>query len=234
MFTIGNITLGFWAVILGLRGDFRTAALAVFAAAIVDTLDGKIARMTNTESDFGREFDSLADVLTFGATPALLAYLWGLERFGRIGWLVPLLFLVCCASRLARFNVQTRIVDPRAFVGLPTPAAAGTVCSLLFFAPDPDWSPWIEGAMFAALATCGVLMVSTFRYPSLKGVDVRSRRSYRTALPLVALIALAIWRADLFFPITATSYTLWGPTSWLVGTTRRRFAREAPPPETQQ
>lgn len=235
MFTIGNITLGFWAIILGLKGEFRDAALAVFAAAIIDTVDGKIARMTGTESEFGREFDSLADVLTFGATPALLAFLWGLDGFGqelggfsRLGWLVPLLYLVCCASRLARYNVQSRIVDPRAFVGLPTPAAAGTVCSLLFFAPDPEWHGWLESAMLISMACAAVLMVSTFRYPSLKGLDFKSRRSYRSALPLAGLVALAIWRADLFFPIMAGAYTAWGPLAWLFTLLRRR----SPPKET--
>jgi CDP-diacylglycerol--serine O-phosphatidyltransferase len=230
LFTVGNITLGFWAVMLGLQNEFRTAALAVFAAAVVDTLDGKIARMTGTESDFGRELDSLADVLTFGMAPALLAWLWGLEAFGRLGWLVPLLFLVCCASRLARFNVQSRVVDPRAFVGLPTPAAAGTVVAFLFFSPDPSWHLWIESAMLAILVLAGLLMVSTFRYPSLKGLDVKSRRSYRAVLPIAGLIALAIWRADLFFPIVTAAYTLYGPVAWSVNWLRRRTNRpEAPP-----
>ena len=104
LLTIGNILLGFYALVSGLRGDFQKAALLIFAAALLDNLDGKLARLTGTESDFGREFDSLADVLTFGATPAVLAYLWGLNDLGRIGWLVPLCYLVCTAGRLARFN----------------------------------------------------------------------------------------------------------------------------------
>ncbi|HBL32025.1 MAG TPA: CDP-diacylglycerol--serine O-phosphatidyltransferase, partial [Acidobacteria bacterium] len=136
LFTICNMLLGFYAIILGLRQDFRMAALLVFIAAIVDTLDGRIARMTGTESDFGREYDSLADVITFGATPALLTYLWGLRLFDRDAWLIPLFYMVCAATRLARFNVQTKVVDYRFFVGLPVPAAAGTICSILFFAPD--------------------------------------------------------------------------------------------------
>lgn len=231
LFTIANITLGFWAVMLGLRSEFRDAALAIVAAAIVDTLDGKIARLTGTESEFGREFDSLADVLTFGMAPALLAWLWGLETFGRLGWLVPLLFLVCCATRLARYNVQTRIVDPRAFVGLPTPAAAGAVVALLFFAPDPSWHLWLESAMLATLALTGVLMVSTFRYPSLKGIDFKSRRSYRAVLPIAGLVALAIWRADIFFPIIAGAYMLWGPLAWAIGWLRR--PRSTPEPKVE-
>lgn len=106
IFTIGNILLGFFAVIRGLQGRYSEAAIAIFAAAILDALDGRIARLTKTESEFGREFDSLADVLTFCSAPALLAYLWGLQDLGRIGWLVPFFYLTAGATRLARFNVQ--------------------------------------------------------------------------------------------------------------------------------
>ena len=132
LFTIGNMLLGFYAIVLGFRGAdlgsaglFQRAALLVFAAGLLDGLDGRIARMTGTDSDFGREYDSLADLLTFGVAPALLTYAWGLRELLRFGWLVPLFFVVCCATRLARFNIQVRVVDSRRFVGLPAPAAAG-------------------------------------------------------------------------------------------------------------
>jgi len=124
LFTIGNVVLGFYAVVLGTRGDFEKAAVMVFIATVLDGLDGRIARFMHTESEFGKEFDSLADVLTFGATPALLTYFWGLRDFGRLGWLVPLFFLLCTSIRLARFNVQVGTVDSRLFVGIPSPAAA--------------------------------------------------------------------------------------------------------------
>ena len=149
LFTIGNMLLGFYAVVMAFRGSrvvvteaadayFVRAALAVFIAGILDTLDGRIARMTGTDSEFGREYDSLADLFTFGAAPALMTHVWGLDSFGRIGWLVPLYYMVCTATRLARFNVQTKVLDSRYFVGLPSPAAAGSVCSLLFFVPGPS------------------------------------------------------------------------------------------------
>ena len=112
LFTVGTIVLGFYAVIRGLRGDFASAALMIILAGVLDNLDGRIARLTNTDSDFGREFDSLADVLTFGAAPALLAHLWGFRELGRVGWLLPLFFLVCATTRLARFNVQTKDHGP--------------------------------------------------------------------------------------------------------------------------
>lgn len=221
LFTMGNILGGFYAIVLGTRGEFATAALVIFIAGILDGLDGSIARMTHTESDFGREFDSLADVLTFGISPALLAYLWGLERLGRIGWLIPLFFLICTAVRLARYNVQTKVVDSRYFVGLPSPAAAGFIASFLFVQPDSELKVWLEAAMLIALVGVGTLMVSTFRYASFKKFDLRQRWSYRIALPWAAgLLALA-FHPPAFFLSAAVVYTATGPVSWLYGRLRR-------------
>ncbi len=221
LFTMGNILMGFYAVVLGIRGQFTTAALVIFIAGILDGLDGRIARMTQTESDFGREFDSLADVLTFGITPALLAHLWGLERLGRIGWLVPLFFLICTAVRLARYNVQTKAVDGRFFVGLPSPAAAGFIASFLFVQPDSELRAWLEAAMLISLVCVGSLMISTFRYASFKRFDLRQRWSYRIALPLAAGILVLAFHPPAFFFATAVIYTLTGPVSWLFGRLRR-------------
>ncbi len=193
VFTVANMLLGFYAVVLGLHGRFETAALLIFAAAILDSLDGRIARMTGTESDFGREYDSLADLVTFGMAPALLAYLWGLEELGRAGWLAPLFFLVCAATRLARFNVQTRMVDKRYFVGLPSPAAAGALASILFVVPDRDWKPWFNLLLMGVLLALAMLMVSTFRYPSCKQVDLRRGWTYRVVLPIAAVVLLAAY-----------------------------------------
>ncbi|MEO7794754.1 MAG: CDP-diacylglycerol--serine O-phosphatidyltransferase, partial [Thermoanaerobaculia bacterium] len=150
-FTIGNIFFGFFAVILALRGRFFPAAVCILVAAVVDNLDGRIARMTGTESDFGREFDSLADVMTFGATPALVAHLWGLSIWSRVGWLVPLYFVVCCATRLARFNVQTVRADKRYFVGLPCPAAGGGIACILLAVPQAEGRRWLLVSMALAL-----------------------------------------------------------------------------------
>ena len=223
LFTVGNIFLGFWATILALRHRFELAGALIIVAAVLDVLDGKIARMTGTESDFGREFDSLADVLTFGMAPALSAWAWGLYEFRRAGWLVPIFYVVCAAVRLARFNVQSSRVDARWFVGLPAPAAAGTVASFFLVGIDRDWRPWFLAAMTAGLVALGVLMVSTFRYWSLKALDLRQRRSYRMALPLAAaVLVLAFWPA-FFFPGLAVAYAASGPVAWLLGrlTTRR-------------
>ncbi len=226
LLTTGNMLLGFYAVVRGLRGDFEVAALLVFAAGVLDGLDGAIARMTGSESDFGREYDSLADLFTFGATPALLAYIWGLNKIDRAGWLVPLFFMVCMATRLARFNVRVQSTDARYFAGLPSPAAAGVICSILFFRPGPDLRPWIEGLMVLSLIAVAGLMVSTFRYRSVKQLKLRERRSYRFLwLPAAALL-IAAYHPQAFFLTAAVAYTLSGPTFWLAGRMRRSLARK--------
>lgn len=232
LFTIGNMLLGFYAVVMAIRGSrvmvtevadayFVRAALAVFIAGILDTLDGRIARMTGTDSEFGREYDSLADLFTFGAAPALMTHVWGLDSFGRIGWLVPLYYMVCTATRLARFNVQTKVVDSRFFVGLPSPAAAGSVCSLLFFVPGPEWRDLWGVLVFGSLIVAGTLEVTTFRYWSLKQIDFKRRWSYRAALPLALIILVVALEPRAFFLVVAVVYAFSGPLTWLAGRLRR-------------
>lgn len=238
LFTTGSIILGFAAVVRGLNGDFYTAAVLVIIAGFLDGLDGRLARLIHTESEFGKEFDSLADCLTFGATPALLLYIWGLRDLGRIGWLVPLFFLLCAAVRLARFNVQTKIVDPRAFVGLPAPAAAGMIVSLLLLISEEleGGAPprWLEVAMLVAMAVVGGLMVSTFRYPSMKKIDLRQRVSYRFALVLAVGLLVLVYRPAVFFVTAGLFYTTSGPLTWLIGRLRRRPAEPAAEAEPQE
>lgn len=239
LFTLGNVFLGFLAVVEGLEGDFVRAAILLFSAGVLDALDGRIARLTGTESEFGKAFDSLADVLTFGSTPALLAYLWGLAHLGRIGWLAPIFFLVCTATRLARFNVQTKSIDSRFFVGLPSPAAAGAIGSFLLIAPHSGasrgvtsggtatsnsatgpldaWSHLLPVLMVAALFVIGILMVSTFRYPSFKRLDLGRPRSYRLLIPVTAVLILAAIHPPAFFVSVAALYTCYGPLAWIAG-----------------
>jgi len=221
LFTVANMLLGFYAIVLGLRGRFETAALLIFAAAILDSLDGRIARMTGTESDFGEQYDSLADLVTFGMAPALLSYFWGLEELGRAGWLAPLFYLVCAATRLARFNVQTRKVDKRYFVGLPSPAAAGALASILFVVPALDWKPWFNLFLMGALLILAVLMVSTFRYPSGKQIDLRRALSYRVVLPIAAVLLLLAYEPKAFLVSAVALYTASGPLLWVRGKLRR-------------
>ena len=241
LFTMGNIWLGFYAVVVAYRGTvtghhgaFELAAWMVILAGILDGLDGRIARLTHTESEFGKEFDSLADVLTFGAVPAWLAFLWGLSDLGRLGWLVPLFFLLCTTIRLARFNVQTKSVDSRYFVGLPSPAAAGTI--MVFLLLDQQlgtfeiWRQIQDPLMLGVLIGAGSLMISTFRYPSFKTIDLRRRWSYRSALLLAVTLLVLTFRPALFFECFITVYTLYGPVVWLLG----RFSRRVDSTTTEQ
>ena len=227
MFTMGNVILGFYAVIRGMGGDFLAASMLLFGAGILDGLDGRIARLTHTESEFGKEFDSLADVLTFGMAPALLAYSWSLHRMERAGWLLAVFFLLCTAIRLARFNVQTKSKE-RDFVGLPSPAAAGVIAALLFVAFDPTLHDlglqvvWIERVLPWAMVLVGSLMVSTFRYPGFRGIDLRRRLSYRAAIVLAAIILTLVYYPEAFFPAIALIYWLLGPLGWLFGRFWRR------------
>lgn len=233
LFTIGNMFLGFYAVVTAFRGSqtpipeagdpyFSRAALAIFIAAILDTMDGRIARMMGTDSDFGREYDSLADLFTFGAAPAFLTFLWGLHGFDRVGWLIPLYYMVCTATRLARFNVQTKAADGRYFVGLPSPASAGAVCALLFYVPGAEWRDLWSGVIFATLILVGTLEVSTFRYWSPKQIDLRRRWSYRIALPLALVLLVVALEPKAVFLVIGILYALSGPVVWAVSRLRRR------------
>ncbi|HYH46940.1 MAG TPA: CDP-diacylglycerol--serine O-phosphatidyltransferase, partial [Thermoanaerobaculia bacterium] len=252
LFTVGNILLGFYAIVLGLRSagllagvpagfaappnHFATAALMVFCAGILDGLDGRLARLIGTESDFGKQYDSLADVFTFGVAPALLTYLWGLHEWGRVGWLVPFFYLVCCTTRLARFNVQHKVVDSRFFVGLPAPAAAASICSILFFAPSSsapisdDWKTWTQVLVLCALLLIGVLMVSTFRYPSGKKFDLRKRWSFRALIPIAAIVLVVYYIPRAIFLTIAMLYTLYPVVLWLIGRLRGANRPDDTPP----
>lgn len=214
LFTMGSIMLGFYAVVLAYRGEFERAGWMIFIAGVLDGLDGRIARLTGTESELGKQLDSLADALTFGATPAYVTFLWGLHDLGRIGWLVPLFYLMCTTIRLARFNVQTKVADSPAFVGLPSPAGAAAIVALIWALPAPicEWSHAVVGA---TLVIVGSLMISTFRYPSFKRINLRRRWSYRSAVGMSAVLLVLTFQPQLFLQLLAASFALYGPVAWL-------------------
>jgi CDP-diacylglycerol--serine O-phosphatidyltransferase len=228
LFTVGNVFCGFLSLDAAVRGRFDLAAGLLFLAGFLDSLDGRVARMTGSTSAFGEQLDSLADVLSFGLAPAFLVYHWGLHAYGRIGLLASFLFLVCGACRLARFNVQLNVVDKRWFVGLPIPAAAGALCGLIWVLPEPLPDPRIAAGMLGVTLVLGFLMVSTFRYRSFKDVDLRSRRSVRL-VPLVLLViaAVAAWRPDVCLAGLALVYGLSAPTAHFAAAL---FRRRTPPP----
>lgn len=226
LFTVGNVFCGYLSLMAAVRGRYDLAAGLIFLAGFLDSLDGRVARMTGSTSAFGEQLDSLSDVLSFGLAPAFLVFHWGLSTHGRLGLFASFLFLVCGACRLARFNVQIHVVDKRWFVGLPIPAAAGALCGLIWVIPEPLSDPRIATAFLGVTLVLGFLMVSTFRYRSFKDVDLRSRRSMRL-VPLLGLViaAVAAWRPDVCLASLAVVYALSAPTARLVSAL---FPRRAP------
>jgi CDP-diacylglycerol--serine O-phosphatidyltransferase len=229
LFTTGNLFLGFWSIVKTLDGRFAEAAPLVGGAVVLDMLDGRIARLTSTQSEFGAELDSLADAVSFGVAPALLAYLWALHLVPRGGWPVAFLFLVCGVLRLARFNVQKHVVDSRYFVGLPIPAAAGQIAALVFFLPEPVTAEWAAGLALAMVVVLAGLMVSTFRYRSFKGFDLRRRRRSISVLGIALLFLLVALHPEITLLAATTLYTVSGPVVFAWSALRRR--RHPPEPE---
>ena len=193
LFTLGNMFCGYICIVYAMRGDYETAAPFLGIAFVLDALDGRIARLTGSESAFGVEFDSLADVISFGLAPAVLAYAWGLSPLGRLGLAAGFLYVSAAAMRLARFNIQTGTgLDKRYFVGMPSPPAAGVVASTVYAYP---WGLYDYRAALPALALVLVpaaLMVSTIRFRSFKTFDLQSRRPY-SVLIVIAAGFVAIW-----------------------------------------
>src|SRR5688572_19093564 len=189
LFTLANLFCGWACVVHAMRGDIATAAPFVGFAVVLDMLDGRIARMTGTTSDFGVQLDSLADLISFGMAPAVLAFQWGLVPLGRIGWAVGFMYLTAAALRLARFNIQVN-TDKRYFIGLPSPAAAGLVAATVFYFPSGllTYSVALAGAVL--LVVPGLLMVSTIKFQSFKTFDLKMRRGYRVLFFFVAFIEL--------------------------------------------
>jgi len=227
LFTTGNLFLGFWAIVKTIEGRFAEAAPLLAGAIVLDLLDGRIARLTGTASEFGAEFDSLADAISFGVAPALLAFRWALETLPRVGWLAAFLFVVCGVLRLARFNVQKHVVDARYFVGLPIPAAAGQVASLVYFFPEPLSGGPAALLVLVVVVVLSFLMVSTLRYWSFKGIDLRRRRSYINVLGIALLFLLVAVHPETTLLAVSCLYTLSGPVLHAVGLVRRR---SDPPP----
>lgn len=189
LLTVGNMFCGWACVVYAMRGDYGTAAPLIGIAMVIDMLDGRIARLAGATSDFGGEFDSLADLVSFGVAPATLAFSWGLEPLGRLGWAVGFLYVTATAMRLARFNIQGKSGDKRYFVGLPSPPAAGVLASTVFWYPVG-----LSGRNEALLALAVVLvpaalMVSRIRFRSISSILPEGRRSFQSLFVIAAVIA---------------------------------------------
>jgi CDP-diacylglycerol--serine O-phosphatidyltransferase len=205
MLTMANMFCGYACIVYSMRGEFAIAAPFIGYAIVLDMLDGRVARMTGTSSAFGVEFDSLADVISFGVAPAILSFRWGLEPLGRIGWAAGFLFVAAAAVRLARFNIQAGAQDKRYFVGLPSPAAAGVLTATVFAYPAGLHLPLHAVPVLAVVIVPALLMVSTIRFRSFKSIELQPRRNY-AVLMLVAL-ALALVMASPEFALAAIAYS---------------------------
>jgi CDP-diacylglycerol--serine O-phosphatidyltransferase len=192
LLTMGNMFCGYACVVYAMRGEYATAAPFIGFAFIVDGLDGRIARLTGTTSEFGVEFDSLADIISFGIAPAILSFAWGLQSLGRLGWAAGFMFVAAAAMRLARFNIQSSGGgDKRYFVGMPSPAAAGVIAATVFVYPDGLYDYRAALPALAMVLVPAALMVSTIRFRSFKDIDSKARRPY-TVLIFVAAGIVAI------------------------------------------
>jgi CDP-diacylglycerol--serine O-phosphatidyltransferase len=231
LFTTGGMFAGFYAIIAATQGQFADACIAVFIAAVLDGVDGRVARLTNTQSEFGVQYDSLADLISFGLAPSLVMYHWALASMklegvtpGKIGWIAAFLYAACAALRLARFNSQVGQVDKRWFIGLASPAAAGLVVSFVWtFDAFGFTGTELRYAALALTVVAALLMVSRMRYYSFKGAGPRHDRVpfLVPVLVVATLVAIAIDPPTVLLAICAL-YALFGPVYALWRRLRRR------------
>lgn len=227
LFTTATIFLGVFAIIRATSGDFLTAAVCIVVAHVSDGLDGRIARLTNTESDFGVQYDSLADLVAFGVAPGILAYNWALGPWGHWGWLAASLYVTCGALRLARFNTQIAHVDKKSFVGLPIPAAAdmvaATVLLYFFFGGEGETSKHV--LLLLMIYSLALLMVSNIRYYSFKDIDWRAQQPFYTLVGLVILVMFVVAQPQILLFLGMLTYVASGPFGWVRQRVKRRTSQ---------
>lgn len=226
LFTTGSLFAGFYSIVATMNSQFLTAAWFILISSIFDGLDGKVARLTGTTSKFGVEYDSLADLVAFGVAPGLLMYAWALKPFGKIGWLAAFLYVVCCALRLARFNVQVATVESKRFVGLPTPAAASMVsaCVLIFY--ELGGSGTIRKvSVLILIYVLAMLMVSNFRYYSFKDPEMLKRRPFGVLVALIFLIIVIVAKPEISLFVLFFAYMISGPLGYLLSLMTRNSRR---------
>lgn len=232
LFTMANMFCGYCCIVFAMRGEYATAAPFIGIAVVLDMLDGRIARLTGATSAFGVEFDSLADVISFGVAPAILAFAWGLTSFGRLGWASGFIFVSAAAIRLARFNIQTSAnLDKRYFVGLPSPAAAGVPAATVFAYPY-GLQDWYAALAFAVVLVPAFLMISTIKYRSFKTFNLQSPRSARNLFLVALVIAAVATHPQITLVVIAYAYLLSGFVGLVWSRGHRRAAPEAAPETT--
>ena len=226
LFTTAALFSGFYAITSAMNAQFEVAAIAIFISMVLDGLDGRVARLTNTQSAFGAEYDSMADMISFGAAPALVMYAWSLSLMGKAGWVAAFVHAAGAALRLARFNTQLATQDKRYFQGLPSPAAAAILVGFIWVTVKHDIP--LDQLHYVGLGlsiSTGLLMVSNFRYYSFKDIDLHGRVSFLWAILVVLLFALLYINPSLVLFSIFTLYAISGPILTLIRRRRMRSER---------
>ena len=228
LFTTAALFAGFYSIVAAMNSRFELAAIAIFVAMVLDGMDGRIARLTNTQSDFGVQYDSLSDMVSFGLAPALVMYKWALFGMGKLGWLAAFVYAASTALRLARFNTQVAVIDKRFFQGLPSPAAAAVLAGMIWLGTDYGLEDGTTIMIFCFPITIlvGILMVSNVRYHSFKQLDLKGRVPFMAVLIVVPIFVLIAIQPPLVLFSIATIYAISGPVFTLVMLRKHREARK--------
>ena len=228
LFTTAGLFAGFYGIVSGMNSQFEAAAIAIFIAMVMDGLDGRIARLTNTQSDFGVEYDSLSDMISFGLAPSLIMYQWALSGMGKLGWLAAFVYTASTALRLARFNTQAGIEDKQFFQGLPSPAAAALLAGMIWLGETQTVVEVANLTIFAFPVTvvAGILMVSNIRFYSLKQIDFKGRIPFVGILLLVLLFVFIASEPPLVLFSIALVYAISGPVMTLLLIRKHRASRK--------
>lgn len=217
LLTTAGLFAAFYAIIAAAQAKFEIAAIAILVAMILDALDGRVARLTDTQSDFGAEYDSLSDLVSFGVAPALLVYNWALSDLGKLGWLAAFVYTATVAMRLARFNIRIKVVDKRYFQGLACPAGAGVIATLVWFCQTQAVNgSLIDILVILTTVIVGLLMVSNIRYYSFKEIDFKKSLPSIVCLFIVLLFVAISLNPPLILLFAFVTYTLSGPAYMLV------------------
>jgi CDP-diacylglycerol--serine O-phosphatidyltransferase len=216
LFTTASLFSGFYAIVAAMNGHFDNAAVAIFISMILDGLDGRVARMTNTQSAFGAEYDSLVDMVAFGVAPALVAFTMSLQSLGNVGWIATFIYVAGAALRLARFNTQIDVVDKRYFVGLPSPSAAAIVAGFVWATHAYESSMFLTLLTMVVVASAGVLMVSNVKYYSFKEFDMKKSVPFTALLVMVLVFAVIALEPSLVLFGAFMIYVLSGPVNILL------------------
>lgn len=231
LFTTGALFAGFYSIVASINHQFEPAAIAIFVAMVLDGMDGRIARLTNTQSDFGVQYDSMSDMVSFGLAPSLVMYQWALADMGKLGWLAAFVYTACAALRLSRFNTQATSLDKRYFQGLPSPAAAAVLAGMIWCGTVYDLIGETTSLVFClpVIVVAGILMVSNVRYHSFKDFDLKGRVPFMVMIIIVPVFVLIAIEPPIVLFILAATYAISGPLLTLL--TLRKFKEARKPSE---